>query len=291
VAIAVDLSDRIHVIWEDATPGDYEVYYKKSTDGGETWSPTQRLTWMSGQSRGVKTAVDSAGYLHVAWCDDTPGDCEIYHKKSTDGGSHWSSAKRLTWTTGFSAWPAITACPTGDVHIVWSDDPSGSEQLYHKKSPDSGESWSPLKRLTWVSSDLVSQGLVADPSSCLHLIWGGNAAGNYEIYYKRSKDGGETWTAAERLTWTSESSTCPAMAADPSGPLCVVWADNTPENWEIYYKRSTNGGVDWTAAQRLTWGSGYSYSPALVVDDSGLVHLVRDDSGSPQAEIYYKRGN
>jgi hypothetical protein len=289
-AIAVDLSDRIHVVWEDATPGDYEVYYKKSTDGGDTWSSAQRMTWMSGQSRGAKSVVDSAGYLHVTWCDDTPGNCEIYHKKSTDGGAHWTSAKRLTWTTGFSAWPAIAASPLGDVHIVWSDDQSGSKQLYFKKSSDSGATWSATKRLTWAPTDLDDHALVADLSSCLHLVWHDYAAGNSEIYYKRSKDGGTTWTAAGRLTWTSGSSDYPAIAAGASGQLSVVWCDNTPGNWEIYHKSSTDGGLNWSSAERLTWISSYSYSPAIVVDYSGLIHLVWE-VGTVESEIYYKRGN
>jgi len=291
LAIAVDLSDRVHVVWEDSTPVDYEVYYKRSTDGGETWSATQRLTWLSGQSRGVKTAVDSSGVLHVVWCDDTPGDYEIYHKKSTDGGANWTSAKRLTWTAGFSGWPALAASPVGDLHVVWSDDQSGSKAIYYKKSSDSGATWSAMKRLTWTSGGLENQELVADPSSCLHLIWLADSSGNSDIYYKRSKDGGDSWTAAERLTWTSGSAACPAIAADPSGPLSMVWCDNTPGNWEIYYKRSTDGGLTWTSSKRLTWGSGYSYDPAQVVDSLGLVHLVWDDSPSSESEIYYKNGN
>jgi hypothetical protein len=291
LAIAVDLSDRVHVVWEDGTPGDYEVYYKRSTDGGDTWSATRRLTWMSGQSRGVETAVDSSGRLHVAWCDDTPGDYEIYHKKSTDGGVNWTSARRLTWTAGFSGWPAMAASPSGDLHIVWSDNQSGSYHIYYKKSSDNGASWSAMKRLTWTSVELQSQDLVADPSSCLHLIWLAQPSGNSDIYYKRSKDGGDSWTASERLTWTSGSSGCPTIAADPSGPLSVVWSDNTPGYWEIHFKRSSDGGMTWTPVKRLTWTSGYSYDPAQVVDSSGLVHLVWDDVPSSASEIYYRNGN
>jgi len=290
-AIAVDLSDRIHVVWEDATPGDYEVYHKRSTDGGETWSTSKRLTWLAGQSRSPKTAVDSSGLLHVAWCDDTPGDYEIYHKKSTDGGVSWLSAKRLTWADGFSAWPDMAASATGDLHIVWSDDPSGSKEIYYKKSSNSGATWSTMKRLTWACVGLETLDLVADPSSCLQLIWLADSSGNSDLYYKRSKDGGDSWTAAERLTWTSGSGACPAITADPSGPLSVVWSDNTPGNWEVYYKKSADGGLTWTSSTRLTWGSGYSYSPALVVDSSGLVHLVWEDGESSESEIYYRKGN
>jgi hypothetical protein len=40
-------------------------------------------SWMSGQS-GVKRLLILL-LLHVVWCDDTPGNYEIYHKRSTDG--------------------------------------------------------------------------------------------------------------------------------------------------------------------------------------------------------------
>jgi hypothetical protein len=45
------------------------------------------------------------------------------------------------------------------------------------------------------------------------------------------------WTPAKRLTWTSGRSNSPAIAADSSDDLHVVWSDNTPGNFEIYYKK------------------------------------------------------
>jgi len=34
---AVDSSNDIHVIWADSASGNYELYYKKSTDRGTSW--------------------------------------------------------------------------------------------------------------------------------------------------------------------------------------------------------------------------------------------------------------
>jgi hypothetical protein len=79
--IAVDTSGNLHVVWDDDTPGNREIYYKKSTDGGSTWMPSQRLTRNSGGSGLPAIAVDSSGNLHVVWCDGTPGNAEIYYKK------------------------------------------------------------------------------------------------------------------------------------------------------------------------------------------------------------------
>ena len=66
------------------------------------WTPAKRLTWNSGDSRLPAIAVDSSGNLHVVWQDDTPGNSEIYYKKSTDGGATWTTSQRLTWNSGAS---------------------------------------------------------------------------------------------------------------------------------------------------------------------------------------------
>lgn len=45
------------------------------------------------------------------------------------------------------------------------------------------------------------------------------------------------WSAAKRITWTSGFSSSPAIAVGSTDTLHVVWADPTPGNWEIYYKK------------------------------------------------------
>jgi hypothetical protein len=74
------------------------------------------------------------------------------------------------------------------------------------------------------------------------------------------------WTTAQRLTWTSEVSYNAAIAVDSNDAIHVVWEDYTPGDGEIYYKKSTDGGTAWSAAQRLTWTLGNSESPAMAID-------------------------
>jgi hypothetical protein len=47
------------------------------------------------------------------------------------------------------------------------------------------------------------------------------------------------WTVARRLTVMSGDSRTPAIAIDSSGNLHIVWHDDTPGNYEIYYKKGT----------------------------------------------------
>jgi hypothetical protein len=47
------------------------------------------------------------------------------------------------------------------------------------------------------------------------------------------------WGAVKRLTWTSGRSQYPAVATDSGKTAHVVWQDQTPGNWEIYYRKGS----------------------------------------------------
>ena len=286
--IAVDISDNLHVVWHESSG---EVYYKRSMDGGTSWTSSQRLTRTSGLSNVPDIAVDSSGNLHVVWDDNTPGSVEIYYKKSTDVGTSWTSSQRLTWTSGGSFVPAIGVDSADDLHVVWRDYTPGNYDIYHKSSTDGGDHWTTSRRLTWNSGDSYVRSIGVDSAAGLYIIWNDDSPGNMEIYHKRSTDGGASWGTNQRLTWNSSYSGGPDLAVDASDNIHAVWRDDMSGNMEIYYRKSTDGGAHWTAGRRLTWTSGLTQNPALAVDSSGNIHVVWDNNGSGNAEIYYKKGS
>ncbi len=288
-AIAVDSSGNLHMVWYDETSGNLEVYYKKSTDAGAAWSTSQRLTWNSGNSRLPAIAAGSSANLHVVWCDDTPGNYEIYYKKSTDGGATWSTSQKLTGTSGASYCPVIAVDSSGNLQVVWYDSTPGNNEIYYKKSMDAGATWSPSQRLTWNSGASWHPVIALDSSGNPHVVWYDDTPGNLDIYYKKSTDGGTTWPTSQRLTWTSGASYSPAIAIDSSDNLHVVWDDYTPGYPEIYYKKGANEGASWAPSQRLTWTSGSSHAPAIAVEFPGNLHLVWYDDTPGNPEIYYKK--
>jgi hypothetical protein len=292
-SIAVDPSGNVHVVWGDATPGNAEIYYRKSTDGGATWSTAKRLTWTSGGSWAPVIAVDSSGDLDVVWYDLTPGNTEIYYKKSTDGGGTWSTSQRITWSAGNSYLPDIAAAPSGPLHVVWYDDTPGNGEVYYKKSTNGGAAWSTSQRLTWTAGWPDLAVIAVAPSGSLHVIWDDDISTQceYEIFHKKSTNGGASWSTGQRLTWTSGLSAYPDVAVDSLSRLHVVWCNEAPGNYEIYYKKSTNGGSVWSTGQRLTWTSGSSEGPAVVVDASNHLHVVWQDNTPGNYEIYYLKSN
>ena len=73
--------------------------------------------------------------------------------------------------------------------------------------------------------------------SDIDVVWDDNRDGNYEIYYKGSKDGGLIWGDDTRLTNNGSTSMHPFISS--SGQAAhVVWNDNRDGNYDIYYKRN-----------------------------------------------------
>ncbi len=290
-ALAVDSSDHIHVVWSDDSPGNPEIYYKKSLDGGATWTAGKRLSQTSGASYEPAIAVDPSGNPHVAWQDNTPGSGEIYYRQSSDGGSTWTVVRRLTWTTGWSYGPALVIDSSDDLHIAWEDWTPGNPEIYYKRSTDGGTTWTSGTEITWTSKNSWGPAMAVDSSDNLHAVWEDNTPSNFDIYYKKSPDAGATWMEDKRLSWNSGWSANPAVSADSASNVHIVWQDDTPGNNEVYYKKSTDGGVAWTASKRLTWNSGVSASPAVASDSAGNVHVVWQDDTPGAHDIYYKKSS
>ena len=164
----------------------------------------------------------------------------------------WTAAKRLTWNSGDSMNPDLAVDSEFNFHVVWYDKTPGPSEIYYRRSTDLGISWSPMKRLTWTAGDSYDPDIAIDSSDALHVVWHDYTPGLPDIYYRRSADGGLTWSTTQRLTWTSGWSYNPAIAIDSSGALYVVWSEEVPGTIEVYYRKSTNGGTTWSSRFRST---------------------------------------
>lgn len=290
-SIAVNSSSNIHISWWDYSPGNAEIFYRRSTDGGTSWSALTRMTWNTGTSREPAIASDSGSGVHLVWWDDSPGNWEIYYKRSTNNGAAWSGLTRLTWNTDASYYASIAADSSGGVYVVWTDNVSGDPNICFKRSTDGGVSWSGVTRLSWNTGLSYNPRVAADSGGRIHVAWYDNVIGNSEIYYKRSTDGGVSWSGLTRLTWNTGWSSNPSIAAGNSGRVHIVWWDESPGNYEIFYKGSSDSGSSWSGITRLTWNAGMSDFPSISADSGGGIHVVWDDSPLDKYDVFYKNSS
>jgi len=276
---------NIYVVWCDDTPGNKDIYFKKSADGGATWHTAKKLTSNTGESRYPVIAV-SGSNIYVVWHDDTPGNAEIYFRKSVDGGATWQTAKRLTNNAGSSVFPSIAASGS-DIHVVWQDNTPGNAEIYYIKSADGGSTWKTLQRLTENAGDSLCPAIAFNGAK-IFVVWENDISLNHEIFFRKSADNGATWQVSKRLTHASGFGGSGNSSIAVSGAnIYIAWEDTTKGNNEIYFMNSADNGTTWLSSQRLTNNAGYSYNPAIIVNFF-LIYVVWYDDTPGNLEIYLK---
>ena len=102
------------------------------------------------------------------------------------------------------------------------------------------------------------------------------------------------WEEDVRLTFANDTSNLSfGMShniAASGDTVHVVWEEQNQGSSEIYYKRSTDGGLswDWQQDTRITYADGYSYYPCVSLSGP-VIHLVWSDTRGGDREIYYNR--
>lgn len=274
----------LHLIFFDDRDGNREIYYKRSTNGGTTWTPDTRLTNNTATSHFPSIAVWGQA-VHVVWEEYRDGNAEIYYKRSFDGGTSWGADTRLTNDPASSLSPSVGVVDN-QVHLTWFDQRDGNNEVYYKRSADGGLSWSADTRLTSNPSSSIFSA-IAVSKAMVHIAWEEHRDGNGEIYYKRSTDGGITWEAETGLTNNAAQSFSPSISANVLD-VNVAWFDQRDGNLEIYDKHSADGGLSWSADKRVTNNAAVSNYPSVAVSGS-RVHLVWFDERDGNTEIYYNR--
>ncbi len=274
----------IHVVWHDERTN-WDIYYKRSSDAGASWGPDTRLSNGPAESHSASVAV-SGSVVNVVWNDNRDGHWELFYLRSTDGGINWGTETRLTVNDTYSSSNPVISFSGSVLHLTWEDGRDGNEEIYYKRSTDEGLSWGTETRLT-NNIDVSYSPSIAAYGSYVHIVWYDNRDGTHEVYYKLSTDEGVSWGPDTRLSSTpyvSESTTATVSGSN----VLVVWADERDGNREIYYRRSTNNGLNWEPETRLTNNSGYSEAPNITVSLSN-VHVTWQDNRDGNFEVYYKR--
>jgi len=186
-------NENIYVTWTEFD--DYgssnsahksRIMFTKSSDSGDTWTTAMKINKIDGNcidsddtTEGAVPAVGPNGEIYTVWS----GPVGMRFNRSTDFGASWLADPILVdlqptgWDYGIPGISRanglpITLCDLsggsnhGTIYVNWSDQRNGSNDtdVWFKKSTDSGDTWSDLKRvnddaagkhqfLTWMAID------------------------------------------------------------------------------------------------------------------------------------------
>lgn len=280
--------DSIYVFWQDNRFGNFEILNKISFDGGFSWGPEIRLTNNSGTSSNPAVYINGSD-IYLFWQDNTDGNFEIYYKQSTNGGVSWSNDIRVTNFTGNSVSCSVTGIDD-NLHLAWIDNRDGNNEIYYKRSTDSGLNWETDIRLT---NDTTSSGTpsISASGSNVHIIFRDRRIGLIQFIHKKSTDNGITWGEDNQITNLPNAFIGSFSKSAVYGSFIhLLWNDNRSGINELYYTRSTNSGLSWQQEIQLTNAAYSSFNPYLSVSGQ-IVHISCQRLMGSSAVAVYKRSS
>jgi hypothetical protein len=307
----------VYVFWSsDAMDG--EAFFKRSTDGGNTWEAEQQITNANGYSRASDILVDQQGSIHLVWSDSRNGYSGIYHRQSCDRGISWTSEK---WVTEFDGIvdnedPKIVQGTDQTLYLLFRSSrdgiPQGGWPPYEEYILRSQSSSCPAGATWFYPAQKVSRGLPDELSNNysgtisvgkndrLHLAYWNERRGN-NVVYRRGVPLGAGWGEPKVISSFSlnhpqvegNNRSNPGLVEDDANGLYLFYGEHasvrdTLSIGRLFYRSSGDTGVTWNSSLPLGISSLTASPQALYHQDR--VHVVwidfRDDHYG--SEIYYR---
>jgi hypothetical protein len=311
--LVVDDVGTIYGAWTDRRRDDggedeYDIYFSRSTDGGETWSQNVRVNDSSRKDKVITSMIVAPDQsICAVWVDHRAGtsDSDVYFARSTDGGQTWTDPNIRVddGREGSQVGADICADRWANLYVGYAYAPfSGRFHNYLVRSTDYGETWSK-------PAILIDDGRVADnyevslqvTPSGLYAAWTMYGAGMDNIVFSKSTDGGKTWSRpviqVDHHSWGLWSEK-PDLVIGEDGTLYVNWArwsvydDGLPD---VFFGMSTDDGQTWTNPSiqvNDVWQDSQLY-PKLILGSNQTVYIAWDDARNRTQEdatdIYFAR--
>ncbi len=237
-ALAAGGDGTLHALWEDLSPGNYEVMYASRPPGGD-WSEPENVSRNEGGSFRPAIVAAADGSLYAVWHDDTPGDYDIFFAEKPAGGD-WSAPANISNNPGWSFHPEIALAADGTLHVAWHDNQAGNWEILYASRPPGGR-WSEPLNLSQDSETSWFVALALEPSGTLDAAWVNGAGPDRRVLLaSRSLDG--DWSAPVVISPPGTQASAPTLAAGPGGTLHAVWQEEAAPQRRLVYSARPPGG-------------------------------------------------
>ena len=138
--------NNVFVVWQgDSNSGNQDIIMRKSTDNGKSFGSVINLSNNHAGSGNPEINVNASS-VYVVWDGTTPGNNEIFYRRSLNNGSNFDSVRNLSNDGGVSYEPKVVINRKA-LEVYWRDFRNGHEDILVKKSINEGKTFDVLQKI------------------------------------------------------------------------------------------------------------------------------------------------
>jgi hypothetical protein len=129
--------NNVYVVWVNTVGEDnHEIFFRKSTDKGSSFSKVRNLS--NDPTQSFDPIVSAFGnQVYIVWEDEDDTGSDVLFKRSTDAGATFKTTKNLSLNPSPSFGPSI-ARDGSNVQVAWTDGYREESEILFRRSIDSG---------------------------------------------------------------------------------------------------------------------------------------------------------
>ncbi len=292
--------EYIYIVWQDETlgvNGTADIFFKRSTDGGATFSDTVNLSNNTGDSTDPDITSSNDGDINIVWRDDTAGTEQILFQRSNDNGNSFGTglSEHLTLSNNtaknINAIEPRIVSDKANVYVLWSQGnfTGAISDIFFKRSTDGGASFGDIINLSSNPNSRSSLPNIEVLENNIYTAWSDGPFNNGEVNYRRSTDGGASFGDIINLSNNTGDSIRPEITVSDSN-IFIVWQNQATKGDNVFFKRSTDGGASFDNTINLSNRRGDSTNPEISVNDSSSVYTVwqNQDINNKTHDIFFR---
>jgi hypothetical protein len=285
-------SENIYIVWQESVGNygtrNYDIFFKKSNDSGETFGSPINLSNNTGFSEHPQIA-SVGNIIYIVWVDDSSGEREIMFCKSSDSGKTFSNSAIVSQNS-IGPYHVELAAEGQSVYIVWNSvDKEMRNIILLSKSDDAGKTFSELREIG--IGDMETFPKIAADADEYFITWDKENDKDTEILFIKGHKNYDKINSVTNLSKLNDEGIDggETQVAANADHVLVAWTSNMPvDKKHVYVSSSINNGNDFGNSVHV---SSINSSNVENIINDGNSYLVWQDNLYGSQDIFLTKSN
>ena len=308
-SLAVSQDGNIHIAWTAITNNgaDYNVWYTKSIDGGNSFETPIHITTNNASILPNIATYNNYVYIFYVYATNYPM-ADYYFVRSTNNGDVFDSPIQIndaacTGGIEFEGLTSLALDSSGNIYLAWVDGrrANGNGDIYFAKSTDNGQNFSTnimVNDINQSGADSIQYipSIAIGSSNDIYVTFTDKRLGddwsNNRVYISKSSDGGSTFSTETLLAGHNETCKSHDIIINSNDEINVALNTFANSHWGIWLFVSDDGGNNFSAPVALSDSLDKEYGEVYMAPGNNAeVYTLWTDNREGYRNVYFTKTN